>query len=166
MKLVGTPPLPRGSPLADRAQRLSAPTRDRALRIAFFLEAFPVVSETFILRQITGLLDLGHEVEIFANSRAETDVPLHPEVTTHHLLQRTIYIDSPPESGVWEMPIWPLRGRTWAPGASRGTLNLVRMVRALPKMASCLTTEPRLAWQTLDAGEYGYQASSLSALYR
>ena len=57
-------------------------------------------------------------------------------------------------------------GRTWTPGAPRATLNLVRMVRALAKMASCLATTPRLAWQTLDASEYGYQASSLSALYR
>ena len=107
-----------------------------------------MVSETFILRQITGLLDLGHEVEIFSSSQAETDVPLHPEVTTHHLLERTTYIDASPESSVWEMRIWPLRGRTWVPGAPRGTLNLVRMVRALPMMASCLTAAPRLARQT------------------
>jgi colanic acid/amylovoran biosynthesis glycosyltransferase len=158
--------LPRRNALTDQAQPTGRPAREGALRIAFFLEAFPVVSETFILRQITGLLDLGHEVEIFANSQAETDTPPHPEMATHHLLERTIYIDAPPESSVWEMPIWPLWGRTWAPGSSRGTLNFVRMVRALPKMASCLTTTPRLAWQTLDAGEYGYQAASLSALYR
>ncbi len=136
------------------------------MRIAFFLETFPVVSETFILRQITGLLDLGHEVRIFTNSPAETDAPLHPEVATHRLLERRTCISAPPESSVWEMPIWPLWGRTWAPGASRATLNLVRMARALPKMAGCLTTAPRLTWQTLDAAEYGYQAASLSALYR
>ncbi len=157
---------PRASHLGGEAQPLGDAARDGTLRVAFFLEAFPVISETFILRQITGLLDLGHEVEIFAKSQAEPDAPLHPEVTTHRLLERTIYVDAPPESSVWEMPIWPLRGRTWTPGAARGTLNVVRMVRALPKMARCLTTAPQLAWQALDAREYGYQASSLSALYR
>jgi colanic acid/amylovoran biosynthesis glycosyltransferase len=29
------------------------------------LSSFPQISETFILNQITGLLDLGHEVDIF-----------------------------------------------------------------------------------------------------
>ena len=166
MNAAGTVSDARGGPLPVGVQPPGAPTRDGELRIAFFLESFPVLSETFILRQITGLLDLGHEVEIFANSPAETDAPLHPEVATHRLLERTIYVDAPPESNVWEMPIWPLRGRTWTPGSAKGTLNVVRMVRALPKMARCLTTAPRLAWQTLDTGEYGYQASSLSALYR
>jgi colanic acid/amylovoran biosynthesis glycosyltransferase len=33
---------------------------NKPLRIAFFVGQFPVISETFILRQITGLLDLGH----------------------------------------------------------------------------------------------------------
>jgi colanic acid/amylovoran biosynthesis glycosyltransferase len=166
MNAVGTPQLPAGSPLPEEVQPRGAPTRDWALRIAFFLEAFPVVSETFILGQITGLLDLGHEVAIFANAHAEADTPLHPGVTSHHLLERTIYVNAPPESSVWEMPIWPLHGRTWTPGASKGTLNVVRFARALPMMASCLSTAPRLAWQTLRASEYGYQAASLSALYR
>jgi colanic acid/amylovoran biosynthesis glycosyltransferase len=164
MKVGGTAPLQRDGPRT--ARHPGTPTPDRPLRIAFFLDSFPVVSETFILRQITGLLDLGHEVEIFANAPAGPDVPLHPEVTAHHLLEKTIYVDAPPESCVWEMPIWPIWGRTWAPGAASGTLNLRRLFRALPRIASCLTTSPRLAWQTLDAREYGYQASSLSAIYR
>jgi colanic acid/amylovoran/stewartan biosynthesis glycosyltransferase WcaL/AmsK/CpsK len=166
MNVVQTPSLPRDSLPAGEASFATAPMGHGALRIAFFLEAFPVVSETFILRQITGLLDLGHEVEIFANARAETNAPLHPEVTTHRLLERTTYIDAPPESSVWEMPVWPLGDRTWAPGASKGTLNFVRVVRALPKLTGCLATAPRLAWQALDASEYGCQAASLSALYR
>ena len=35
----------------------------RPLRIALFIGRFPVVSETFILRQVASLLDLGHEVD-------------------------------------------------------------------------------------------------------
>lgn len=36
------------------------------MRVAFFVPSFPELSETFILRQVTGLLDRGHEVGIFA----------------------------------------------------------------------------------------------------
>ena len=59
------------------------------LRIAMFAGTFPMVSETFIVRQITGLLALGHEVDIYSNSRPHPDGPVHPEVIKHNLLERT-----------------------------------------------------------------------------
>ncbi len=37
------------------------------MKIAFIVELFPILSETFILNQITGLIDRGHKVDIFAN---------------------------------------------------------------------------------------------------
>jgi colanic acid/amylovoran biosynthesis glycosyltransferase len=37
------------------------------MKIAFIMNSFPTISETFILNQITGLIDKGHEVYIFAN---------------------------------------------------------------------------------------------------
>ncbi len=37
------------------------------MKIAFFVDQFPSVSETFILNQITGLIDRGHEVDIYAD---------------------------------------------------------------------------------------------------
>src|SRR5678815_975478 len=54
--------------LGTNAQHGTATAPDRPLRIAFFLGTFPVISETFILRQIAGLLALGHDVEIFADT--------------------------------------------------------------------------------------------------
>jgi len=36
------------------------------MRIAMFVDGFPVITETFILNQITGLLDRGHTVDVFA----------------------------------------------------------------------------------------------------
>src|SRR5437870_11687740 len=103
----------------------------RPLRIAMFVGSFPVVSETFITRQISGLLELGHEVDIYANSRPEPGAPVHSEVTRQRLLDRTTYIDAPPETGEWEMPVWPLTGRTWPPGSSTSIHNSVRLARAL-----------------------------------
>ena len=138
----------------------------RPLRIAFFVGAFPVVSETFILRQITGLLDAGHDVDIYADTRAEATTPVQGEVGRYHLLERTTFMDMPPESAPWEIPVRPLTGRTWLPGSETSIHNAVRLGRALPKLLRCLARSPRLTLQVLRRGEYRYQASSLSGLYR
>ncbi len=68
------------------------------MRIAFFVSAFPVVSETFIVNQITGLLDRGHEVEIYAREERRLDT-LHPEIEQYRLMERTIFLDRIPRSG-------------------------------------------------------------------
>jgi len=138
----------------------------RPLRIAMFLGRFPVISETFILRQITGLLDLGHSVDIFANSRPYPSSPVHAEVANYRLLERTTYMDAPPETIDWEMPVIPLTGRTWPPGSATSVHNSVRVARALPKFLRCLSKAPRLTFQALSPTQFGYQAASLSALYR
>ena len=67
------------------------------MKIAFIVSQFPAISETFILRQITGLLERGHEVDIFAYTR--TDFTIHSDVEKYRLLERTFYLDgyaSPP----------------------------------------------------------------------
>lgn len=62
------------------------------MRIAFFVQAFPAVSETFILHQITGLLDRGYEVAIFAETRSDTGT-VHAQVEEYDLLERAVYLD-------------------------------------------------------------------------
>lgn len=44
------------------------------MRIAYFLPSFPEVSQTFILRQITGQLERGHEVRIYAPRRTPGEI--------------------------------------------------------------------------------------------
>jgi len=139
---------------------------DRPLRIAMFLGTFPVTSETFILRQITGLLDLGHQVDIFADAPAPPGVPQQPEVETHKLLEHTHFMGLPPECVPWELPIRPLKGQSWIPGEVRPLSNLLRAARALPVFLRCFTSQPRLAIEALRRQEYGFQAESLSILYR
>lgn len=60
------------------------------MRIAFVLGRFPVLSETFILSQITGLIDRGHDVEIFA-SPPRTPGKSHHDVRDYALLDKTHY---------------------------------------------------------------------------
>jgi colanic acid/amylovoran biosynthesis glycosyltransferase len=138
------------------------------MRVAFFVPTFPVISETFILRQITGLIDLGHEVDVYAERAPEEGGPVHPEVERYGLLARTVYTDRemPAASGEWQMPVWPITGETWLPGADSAISNLKRVVEAVPAFLRCVRRAPRLAFRVLDGREYDYQARSLATMYR
>jgi len=70
------------------------------MRIAFLLSQFPALSETFILSQITGLMDRGAEVDILAGTELPQPVE-HPALSRYGLRDRTRYAEGPPE-GVWE----------------------------------------------------------------
>ena len=61
------------------------------MRIAFVVNQFPALSQTFVLRQITGLLDRGHEVDIFAYSPGKDPIR-HPNVEKYGLLKHTYYL--------------------------------------------------------------------------
>lgn len=60
------------------------------MRIAVVAGQFPVLSETFVLNQITGLIDRGHDVEILANDPGISP-KMHPDVEKYGLLERTFY---------------------------------------------------------------------------
>ena len=64
------------------------------MRIAFIVDQFPALSETFILNQITGLIDRGHEVDIYCDRLANTE-KTHPQVQQYNLLERTYYTSVP-----------------------------------------------------------------------
>ncbi len=64
------------------------------MKIAFIVSQFPVVSETFILNQITGLLDRGHEVNIFAESQGICS-KIHADVEKYNLSKHTYYLNIP-----------------------------------------------------------------------
>lgn len=66
----------------------------KQLRIAFFVHEFPALSETFVLNQITGLLDLGHDVAIFA-VRPRDESVVHDDVDRYGLRERTRYLNMP-----------------------------------------------------------------------
>jgi colanic acid/amylovoran biosynthesis glycosyltransferase len=62
------------------------------VRIAFLLHSFPEWSETFLLRQVTGLLDRGHDVVLFCREDATSGV-VHDEVDRRGLRARVRYVD-------------------------------------------------------------------------
>jgi colanic acid/amylovoran biosynthesis glycosyltransferase len=61
------------------------------MRIACVLGSFPALSETFILNQITGLIDRGHIVDIYASGPRD-DPKWHPDVERYGLIGRTFYM--------------------------------------------------------------------------
>ncbi len=64
------------------------------MKIAFVVPNFPVVSQTFILNQISGLIDLGHEVDILSFGEGD-GCTLHPIVQKYNLLSKTTYLWNP-----------------------------------------------------------------------
>ncbi len=80
------------------AQALRAGPTGPKLRIAVFVHEFPTPSETFVLNQVTGLIDRGHDVTLLANKRGDA-ARAHPEVEAYRLADRTRYQDLP--AGRW-----------------------------------------------------------------
>jgi colanic acid/amylovoran biosynthesis glycosyltransferase len=60
------------------------------MRIAVVVSAFPTVSETFVLNQVTGLLERGHDVRIFA-ARSGRPAAIHDEIISYRLMERVRY---------------------------------------------------------------------------
>lgn len=112
------------------------------MRIAVFTNSFPVVSETFILRQITGLLDRGHTVEVFAEYAPDPSQPVHAEVEYYHLLERTSYVNVPP-------------------------LRRGKRLLAFPgAVTRCLKAAPTATIDALNPLAYGRKAVSLTNVFR
>lgn len=70
------------------------------MKIAFIVGRFPVLSEAFILNQIAGLLDRGHQVDIYALEGYSGETKVHPIVDKYNLLERSHYVPSVPDNFV------------------------------------------------------------------
>ena len=71
-------------------------SNEKKAKITVVQGRFPVISATFILDQITGLLDRGFDIENWA--RFDPNQPVvHSEVKKYRLLEKTRYLKYPPE---------------------------------------------------------------------
>lgn len=113
------------------------------MRIAFIVNKFPALSETFILNQVTGLIDRGHTVDVFADSpRSEEKV--HEDIARYNLRERTFYYN---------------RYRN-TPANKRE-----RLVGATQAAARHIRQRPGAVMQSLNVIRYGKEAASLRMLY-
>lgn len=71
--------------------------RNPRLKIAFIVQWFPALSESFILSQIAHMIDRGHTVEIFSQHRTNETI-LHPTINQYDLLSKTAFAYSIPRN--------------------------------------------------------------------
>lgn len=102
------------------------------LRIAFLMESFPQLPETFILRQITGMVDRGHEVTLLPVTH-NPHRQRQPEVDEYHLLERVIVT---PESAGRSLRGAVSLVRTLATATFRAPRASARYLSALPEVGS------------------------------
>jgi colanic acid/amylovoran biosynthesis glycosyltransferase len=110
------------------------------MRIAFIVSAFPTLSETFILNQITGLIDRGHEVDIFVRCRGR-DSQVHEDVFKYGLLRRTFYKPSIPDN------------------------KFKRLLKGLYLFVFNFHRSPKLLIRSLNLFKYGKKAANLYMLF-
>ena len=109
------------------------------MRIAFITDRFPSLSETFVLNQITGLIDRGHEVDIYARRRGDTS-RMHKDVMEYELLNR---VYCPPQ-----MP----------------SSKILRILKGIFLLLTNLRKGPMVLLRSLNVFKYGRQAAGLSML--
>lgn len=109
------------------------------MKIAFIVSGFPTLSETFILNQITDLLDLGHVVEIFAQTNPK-DKKIHPDVEKYQLMKRVHYFGVPQN-------------------------KIKRILKAIFVIVTNFYKSPLKILKSLNIFKYGKTALSLTLLY-
>lgn len=109
------------------------------MKIAFILSAFPTLTEMGVLNQITGLLDEGHDVRIFARAPLAIDA-VHPDVEQYGLMERVSYFAIP-------------AGKP------------ARVLRAAGLAGAKLFTSPATVFNSLNAFKYGTPALSMTLLF-
>lgn len=111
------------------------------MRVAFIVGQFPVASKTFILNQIIGLVDRGHEVDIYADVPAYQS-PVHADIRNYDLYKNICY----------EYPL--------------PSEFLARQAEKIKLFAHCFFRNPFAVLNTLNAAKYGQQATSFKLLCR
>jgi colanic acid/amylovoran biosynthesis glycosyltransferase len=111
------------------------------MKIAFVVNEFPSISETYILRQIVGLVDQGHEIVIFAGTHGHDDV-VHPDVANFKLLSKTIFYNDMPQ------------------------YYLGRLGKALMVFPVFLLRNPLVFFSSLNVFRYGRDAWSLRTYFQ
>ena len=111
------------------------------MKIAFIVGRFPVLSEAFILNQIAGLLDRGHQVDIYALEGYSGETKVHPIVDKYNLLERSHYVPSVPNNYV------------------------SRCFKAIKLLLTQGKKNPLAVVRSLNIFKYGKQAASLRLFY-
>lgn len=110
------------------------------MKIAFIVSQFPVMSESFIVQQIVGLLDKGCDVRIFSFMRSDQAV-IQKEVLEHNLLGKTTLLQLPKKK--WRLRVMGMAYLAacffYSPRAAIRFLGLCRKASVFLYQDLCLT---------------------------
>ena len=113
------------------------------MNIAFIVDVFPSLSQTFVLNQITGLLDRGHQVDVFTREIG-ADKEEHPDIDRYRLRDRTYPLGCP--AARWsrlrrgaDLCVRRMRSN---PGAVLGALNVFRYGRFAASLTLLFQSAP------------------------
>ena len=109
------------------------------MKIAFLVNQFPSVAETFVLNQIVGLIKLGHDVHVFA-SKSASNVKIHDNYERYDLSKKTHYYRIPEN-------------------------KILRLLKAFCVIIKHVPTNYDLIFRSLNIFRYGEQAGSFSLLF-
>ncbi len=113
------------------------------MKIAFIVGTFPALSVSFIINQIKGLIDRGHEVDIYALDGAPKDTfKVHPIVEEYNLLERTYYPPSRPKN------------------------VLLRRLKTVGLLLANLTKNPFALLQLFNVARFGKEAKEQKLFYK
>jgi colanic acid/amylovoran biosynthesis glycosyltransferase len=118
---------------------LVSSSRNSIMKIAFLVSEFPSVSQTFVLNQIVGLIDLGHEVHIFADKSGNT-VKTHDNYEKYDLSKNTHYYRIPKN-------------------------RIFRILKAIVFIIKYAPSNYSVIFRSLNIFRYGKQAWSLRLLF-
>jgi colanic acid/amylovoran biosynthesis glycosyltransferase len=110
------------------------------MNIAFIVDEFPSISQTFVMNQITGLLDRGHDVDIYTHAIGANPTR-HSDVQSYRLMDRIYHLNCP-------------KSRT------------DRAIHGVGLTISQFKKNRRAAIGSLNVMRYGRTASSLTLLYK
>ncbi|NTV30107.1 MAG: colanic acid biosynthesis glycosyltransferase WcaL [Candidatus Omnitrophica bacterium] len=111
------------------------------MRICFIVGSFPSLSETFILNQMTGLLDQRHSVCIYAGDRSD-DAVVHEDVIRSGLLNHVRFHNDKPRS------------------------RLARVGKFLALLPVALSRAPLTVLHSLNVFRFGREAWSLNLFFK
>jgi colanic acid/amylovoran biosynthesis glycosyltransferase len=109
------------------------------VKVAFLVNQFPSVSETFVLNQIVGLIDLGHDVHVFA-AKSGGEGKIHDNYEKYDLLKKTHYYRIPKN-------------------------KILRILKAIFFIVKYALGNSKAMFRSLNILKYGKQAGSLSLLF-
>lgn len=109
------------------------------MRVAFIVDTFPVISETFLIEQVAGLLDRNIDVEVFAFSKGD-DTRISARYFTHGIKERVHFLGTPQS-------------------------RIRRLRVGLGLIVSVLMQHPPALFRALNFVKYGRAAWTLEMLY-